>query len=47
VGIYVNPGKDNFERAVHSQIYVDKTGLMRAIVILTTLGSSNKMKLSV
>jgi hypothetical protein len=28
VGIYVNPGKDNFERAVHSQIYVDKTGLL-------------------
>jgi hypothetical protein len=28
MGIYVNPGKDNFERAVNSAIYVDKTGLL-------------------
>jgi hypothetical protein len=28
MGIYVNPGKDNFEVAVRSQIYVDKTGLL-------------------
>jgi hypothetical protein len=28
MGIYVNPGKDGFERAVNSQIYVDKTGLL-------------------
>jgi hypothetical protein len=29
VGIYVNPGKDNFEVAVCSQIYVDKTGMLK------------------
>jgi hypothetical protein len=28
MGIYVNPGKENFEVAVRSQIYVDKTGLL-------------------
>jgi hypothetical protein len=28
MGIYVNPGKDNFERAIRSEIYVDKTGLL-------------------
>jgi hypothetical protein len=28
MGIYVNPGKDNFEVAVRSQIYVDKTGML-------------------
>jgi hypothetical protein len=28
MGIYVNPGKDNFERAVNSEIYVDKTGML-------------------
>jgi hypothetical protein len=28
MGFYVNPGKDNFEVAVRSQIYVDKTGML-------------------
>jgi hypothetical protein len=28
MGIYVNPGKDNFEVAVNSEIYVDKTGML-------------------
>jgi hypothetical protein len=28
MGIYVNPGKDSFERAIRSQIYVDKTGML-------------------
>jgi hypothetical protein len=28
MGIYVNPGNDNFKRAVNSDIYVDKTGLL-------------------
>jgi hypothetical protein len=28
MGIYVNPGRDNFEVAVNSQIYVDKTGML-------------------
>jgi hypothetical protein len=28
MGIYVNPGKENFEVAVKSEIYVDKTGLL-------------------
>jgi hypothetical protein len=28
MGIYVNPGKENFETAVNSRIYVDKTGLL-------------------
>jgi hypothetical protein len=28
MGIYVNPGKENFEVAVNSEIYVDKTGLL-------------------
>lgn len=28
MGIYVNPGNENFRMAVHSKIYVDKTGLI-------------------
>jgi hypothetical protein len=28
MGIYVNPGKDNFERVIRSEIYVDKTGML-------------------
>jgi nicotinate-nucleotide--dimethylbenzimidazole phosphoribosyltransferase len=28
MGIYVNPGKDNFERTIRSEIYVDKTGVL-------------------
>ena len=28
MGIYLNPGNDNFKRALRSQIYVDKTGLL-------------------
>jgi hypothetical protein len=28
MGIYLNPGKDNFERAIRSEIYVDKTGML-------------------
>ena len=30
-GIYVNPGNENFESAVNSEIYVDKTGLLKHI----------------
>lgn len=29
MGIYYNPGKHGFERALNSKIYVDKTGLIR------------------
>lgn len=28
MGIYLNPGKEGFESAVHSRIYIDKTGLI-------------------
>jgi hypothetical protein len=28
MGIYVNPERNNFERAVRSDIYVDKSGLI-------------------
>jgi hypothetical protein len=28
MGIYVNPGNDNFQRAINSEIYVDKTGML-------------------
>lgn len=28
MGIYLNPGNEKFSRAVHSEIYVDKTGLL-------------------
>ncbi|MDE7223217.1 MAG: ATP-binding protein [Acetatifactor sp.] len=28
MGIYVNPGNDGFKRAIRSEIYVDKTGLI-------------------
>lgn len=28
MGIYVNQGKENFERAVRSKIYIDKTGML-------------------
>ena len=28
MGIYLNPGNKNFWKAVHSEIYVDKTGLI-------------------
>ncbi len=28
MGIYVNPGNENFKSAVRSEIYVDKTGLL-------------------
>lgn len=28
MGIYVNPGNENFKSAVISEIYVDKTGLL-------------------
>ena len=28
MGIYLNPGNEKFFRAVHSEIYVDKTGLL-------------------
>ena len=31
MGIYVNPGNENFESAVNSEIYVDKTGLLKHI----------------
>ena len=28
MGIYLNPGNNKFKRAVNSDIYVDKTGLI-------------------
>lgn len=28
MGIYLNPGNDGFQDAIHSKIYVDKTGLI-------------------
>ena len=28
MGIYVNPGNDNYVRALNSGIYVDKTGML-------------------
>jgi len=29
MGIYLNPGAEQFEEIVRSEIYVDKTGLLR------------------
>ena len=29
MGFYLNPGNSSFEEALHSRIYVDKTGLIR------------------
>ena len=29
MGIYLNPGAEQFEEIVSSEIYVDKTGLLR------------------
>ena len=29
MGIYLNPGNNKFKRAVNSDIYVDKTGLIK------------------
>lgn len=29
MGIYLNPGNENFKRIINSEIYVDKTGLLR------------------
>ena len=31
MGTYLNPGKEQFERAVHSRIYVDKTGMLSCL----------------
>ena len=28
MGIYLNPGNEGFQNAIHSEIYVDKTGLL-------------------
>lgn len=28
MGVYLNPGNQNFKRACHSEIYVDKTKLI-------------------
>lgn len=28
MGIYFNPGKEAFEHAIRSEIYIDKTGLI-------------------
>ena len=28
MGIYLNPGNDEYKKAVNSEIYVDKTGLI-------------------
>ena len=28
MGIYVDPGNENFKRALRSEIYIDKTGLL-------------------
>ena len=29
MGSYLNPGNERFQRVVNSEIYVDKTGLLR------------------
>lgn len=29
MGIYLNPGNDGFMEAIRSEIYVDKTGLIK------------------
>lgn len=29
MGIYLNPGNDNFQIACNSEIYVDKTGMIK------------------
>ena len=31
MGNYLNPGNDMFYKMVHSEIYVDKTGLYRVL----------------
>ena len=31
MGIYLNPGNDGFKESVHSEIYVDKTGLFQLL----------------
>lgn len=28
MGVYLNPGNEGFQSAVHSKIYIDKTGLL-------------------
>lgn len=28
MGIYLNPGNESFQRALRSEIYVDKTGMI-------------------
>lgn len=28
MGIYLNPGKDGFEQAINSEIYIDNTGII-------------------
>lgn len=28
MGIYLNPGNEGFQNVIHSEIYVDKTGLI-------------------
>ena len=28
MGIYLNPGNESFRKAINSQVYVDKTGLI-------------------
>ena len=33
MGIYVNPGNEEFKRAVNSKIYVDKTGLLEYTIL--------------
>ena len=32
MGMYVNPGSQAFQNAVNSQIYIDKTGLIRELL---------------
>ena len=29
MGVYLNPRNDGFAEAIHSEIYVDKTGLIK------------------
>ena len=40
MGIYFNPNNGSFRQAVRSQIYIDKTGLIKHMNIL--LGTENK-----
>lgn len=38
MGIYLNPGKDNFQTALDSEVYMDKTEMLRHLnAVVNTL----------